>query len=137
MMLMLPSMSGLDSLSSFKERDRTKGDGGKKRHAIKLSVLLNIVLICVIIFAIAPFIGSLLWGQYLSQGRVTDPPGLSTTEAIAARVDKCVAENPVLTEEQCWDLRYHDTAILHGNSTLCDEIKGEQVRVHCESYFDQ
>lgn len=134
--MMVPYGSGLDSLSSLKERDGMKGGGGKKKHAIRLSVLLNIVLICVIVFSIAPFIAPLLWGQNPNQGPVTVPPGLDTAEAIAARVYECVAGNPALTEEQCWDLRYHDTAILHGNLTLCDEIKGEQVRTHCEAYFD-
>ena len=59
---------------------RIRGGGEKKRHVIRLSVLLNIVLICVIVLAVVPYLNSLLWGQSSDQGWVLIPSGKSTAE---------------------------------------------------------
>ncbi len=134
--MLVPAGSGMDSLSSFKGHDGSKGDE-KKRFVIRLSVLLNIILICVIVFAVVPYLNSLLRGESSNGGWFLIPPGKSTAETITERVAECVSENPILSEEQCWDLRYHDTAISHGNSTLCGEIRNDQIRTHCKAYFNE
>lgn len=114
-----------------------KGGEKKKRYTVKLSVLLNIVLIFVIIFAIVPFLNAYLQGQWQNQGWLPSQTGNAGSGTFSEMVQECVTENPLLSEEQCLDLRTHDMALLHGNSTLCDEISEEKIRNHCKSYFNQ
>ena len=44
-------------------------------------------------------------------------------------------DNPRLTQQDCDDLYYHDTAIETKKKEMCDEIVGQNTKDHCLSYF--
>jgi hypothetical protein len=58
------------------------------------------------------------------------------TEALPQDVQDCLDRNPNMLEDQCWDMKYRNDAIKNKDPTLCDKIKGENVREHCKRYFE-
>jgi hypothetical protein len=60
----------------------------------------------------------------------------TTAQIIEEKAEECIHRNPSLTEEQCWDLKYHDMAIATNNQTLCENIKGDKIRESCDRFFD-
>jgi len=120
--------------------------GGNKKLFMIISAFLVIVLLCAVIFPFMQYLGSHpqvpSQQQQLAedisgtgQGGVEDQQEKPIAEIISEKVEQCVAGNPSLTEEQCWDLKYHGMAIAKNNQSLCEKIKSEQVKEHCERYF--
>jgi len=73
-------------------------------------------------------------GDGPAAGDVSEPK--STAEVIKEKAEECVNKNPTLTQEQCWDLKYHDMAIASYNQSLCEKIKEDRVREYCDRFFD-
>jgi hypothetical protein len=109
---------------------------GKKKINIYLVSAVAIVLVMAFLFVqyIVPYLERP--PPYRPPINVTEPPVNKTlTEIISENIEECVSSNPALTQEQCWDVKYHETAIGENNITLCDNIKSEDVRDHCRRYF--
>jgi len=127
-----------------------KGNEGVLRSRILLLIALGISMAALIIFfGLLPFLAQQGGGP--DRGGAS-PPGqqgggtgaangsasggeMNITDVVAEKVATCESDNPALTEEQCWDLKYHDTAIAENDRDLCDLIKNERVRLHCKGYF--
>jgi hypothetical protein len=51
------------------------------------------------------------------------------------KVIDCMAENPDLPADACWDSYYQEKAITENLASFCEKIKSEETRNHCERYF--
>ncbi len=47
----------------------------------------------------------------------------------------CVAVNPGMTEQECYDYELKDKAIYENLPEICDEIKTESIRENCKKFF--
>ena len=103
---------------------------GKNARTLKISVSIAVVIILVVVAFYA--YGQTGGMKMPSAGDVTPSGQLGE---IAEDVEECVSDNPSLTQEQCWDLRYHDTAIESNDPSLCSKILSSKIKAHCEKYF--
>ena len=80
------------------------------------------------------------WSDIFPPGGEDTPPDDSgpkdVTAMITERYDKCVSVNPRATADMCWDKSYLDIAINQNNISICWKIKNDNVKSHCEGYFD-
>jgi len=107
----------------------------KHRKMLLVSLFVVIALIIVVSFSLMqlpppyaqpPGVGNQTTGQ----------SGKNVLEIVAEKAEECIASNPSLTEEQCWDLNYHDMAIAQDNPSLCGMIKSATMKEHCLKYFE-
>jgi hypothetical protein len=122
-----------------------KGMRGKEGNHIKLLLGISAVVIIAFMGAINYFLLQNL--EYPEEGPPQQPANDSeagdvvvepktTAEVIQENVEGCIYRNPSMTEEQCWDIKYHDMAIAGHNQSLCEKIKGDRIRNYCDKFFD-
>ena len=122
-----------------------KGMKGEEGNHSKMLLGISAVVIIAFMCAITYFLLQNL--EYPGEGPPQQPandsgPGdvvvepKTTAEVIQEKAEECVNKNPSMTEEQCWDIKYHDMAIASQNQSLCENIKGDRIREYCDRFFD-
>jgi hypothetical protein len=107
----------------------------KHRKMLLVSLFVVIALIIVVSFSLMQL--PLPYAQPPGVGdQTTGQSGKNVLEIVAEKAEECIASNPSLTEEQCWDLGYHDMSIAIEDPGLCRKIKDGRLRSRCEGYFD-
>jgi hypothetical protein len=92
------------------------------------------------VVALLAAIGIILSILLLSGELPAGPPaggtdGNGNAAQVPAEIAGCVADNPELSAEKCWDLHYKDMALREGDSAKCGLIKDASIRENCEQYF--
>ena len=62
--------------------------------------------------------------------------GLSVEEKVEEGVRNCVERNLSLNETVCRDITYHEIAMTENQAELCEKIRDQRIREHCNLYFD-
>lgn len=117
-----------DDIESNNSLSDISGKISKNERLIQVVSVLIILVVC----------SSIIISFLPDTARGTTPAvqdNTPYTEAVKDKVKTCVSENPALTEQQCWDSKYRQTAIFENEESLCDEIEDNQLRQNCHGYF--
>ncbi len=127
-------MSVFDAIAKKKRKKSNSGNILSRIIENRIEILAS---------AMAILIAALLLGltsDYYPAGYVTPQPAktenvMQEEDAGISGVEKCMMENPTLLRERCEDIDYHERAIAEDDASLCESIKDDYVRSHCERYF--
>ena len=117
------------------EKHANTGDGDKSIRSYEKSRKMLIITMVIVILIMA----AVAFPLYLLQ---SNPPvagdggdGKDYSDIVSAGAEQCLSDNPSLTQGECWDLKYHDTAISEDDPSLCEKITGERIKNSCIKYF--
>ena len=111
---------------------------GSEKPAVKVgkNKIIIVLLAVVAIVVVAALVQMYKPPAYNNTNNTqNNQPPKTIAQIVDEGAETCVSDNPSLTQEQCRDLSYHDTAIAEGKPELCDQIKSDEIKVHCKDYF--